>query len=63
MNERDVISPITVSPGGTRYAADPLCRRPAMPPTRYAADPHYAIFIGNNHVFRKSINRTDRRFK
>ena len=26
------------SAGGTRYAADPLCRRPAMPPTRYAAD-------------------------
>ena len=47
----------------TCYAADPLCRRPAMPPTRYAADPHYAIFIGNNRVFRKSLNRTDRRFK
>ncbi|KAL8608324.1 hypothetical protein ACOMHN_042191 [Nucella lapillus] len=28
-----------VSSGGTRYAADPLCRRPAVPPTRYAADP------------------------
>ncbi|KAL8604024.1 hypothetical protein ACOMHN_024849 [Nucella lapillus] len=25
--------------GGTRYAADPLCRRPIMPPTRYATDP------------------------
>ena len=28
-----------VSVGGTRYAADPLCRRPAMPPTHYATDP------------------------